>query len=427
MLKKLFKGVDIKKLRKTGFFSIFLSSVLSKILVFFGGIIIVRILSKTDYGTYAYIINIISILTLLSDLGSSSAALQFMTEKSEDTNYQSACLKYAIKIGLISSIVSSLLIFLSPLYYPFTIEGTEKLTQILFLVPVFSIMFNYIPIILRANFDNKKYGILQIGITLINYISVITLSLLFGLIGAVISQYVYHVVIIIWGLFIIRKHLKKLNFKNDFEKKDKKDFLKLSIASQVNNTISSLLIVIDTFLVGLLIATPETVALYKVGSAIPHALSFIPTCVVIYVLPYFTKNNKNKEWLKSKYKTLVKYGCLLYGFISIILIICSKLIFFILYGKQYYDAIPIYIILVISFFFSSTIKIPSSNVVYSLRKVKFNIIVNICCIIINIISNYFFINLYGAIGAAITTMLISIISSIAYLVYIKILLKKNLN
>lgn len=429
-IKKIFKEIDIKKLKKNGFFSIFLSTVFSKILVFFGGIIIVRILSQTDYGVYAYVLNVISILTLLSDFGASSAAMQFMTENFNDKQNQGKYLKFALKIGLISSVVSSILIILSPLFYPYTIKGAKELTIILFLVPILTTAFNFIPVILRTNLDNKRYGLLQVAITFINYVVLILLSILFGLFGAIISQYFYNIIIIVLGLFFIKKYIKDINLKNNLNKNEKKDFIKLSVATQLNNTLGGLLIIIDTFLVGLLIAKPESVALYKVGSAIPHALSFLPTCVVIYILPYFIKNNKNIDWLWSKYKILIKYGALFYGFISLILILFSKLIFYILYGTQYYKAIPIYIVLVISFFFSATIKIPCSNITYSLRKVKFNLCINVLCLIINIISNYVFINAFGTIGAALTTMIINIISSLAYLIYIYWLIrikKGNLN
>lgn len=427
-IKKVLKEIDLKKLKKTGFFSIFLSTVLSKVLVFFGGIIIVRILSKTDYGIYAYVLNVISILTLLSDFGASSAAIQFMTENTDDKQKQGMYLKYALKIGIISSIVSSILILLSPLYYPYTIKGAKELTIILAIVPILTIAFNFIPVILRSNLDNKRYGIMQISITFINYVILISMSLAFGLFGAIISQYIYNIIIIILGFFLVNKYLKKISFKKNISEREKKDFLGLSIASQINNTISQLLIIIDTFLVGLLIASPEAVASYKISSAIPHALAFLPTCVVIYILPYFIKNNKNKEWIQQKFKLLIKYGCLLYGTISIILIVFSKLIFYILYGNKYYDAIPIYIVLVIAFFFSSTIKIPCSNIAYSLRKVKINIYINIICIVVNLISNYFFITYFGSLGAAITTMIISITSSIIYLIYIHNIIKdKNVN
>jgi len=70
---------ELNKLSKTGFFSIFLSSVFSKVLVFIGGTIIVRIISKTDYGIYTYVLNCMAMLMILNDFGASTAALQFLT------------------------------------------------------------------------------------------------------------------------------------------------------------------------------------------------------------------------------------------------------------------------------------------------------------------------------------------------------------
>lgn len=50
------------KLFKTGFFHIFGSSVINKIVTFASGIILVRILSKEEYGVYTYAENLLSFL-----------------------------------------------------------------------------------------------------------------------------------------------------------------------------------------------------------------------------------------------------------------------------------------------------------------------------------------------------------------------------
>ena len=213
--------------------------------------------------------------------------------------------------------------------------------------------------------------------------------------------------------------------KEDYDelKKEKKGFWKFSLATQLNNTIGGFLLICDTFLIGLLFADEELIATYKVATIIPQALAFIPTCIVIYIVPYFIKNNTNKKWLKDNYKKTIKYGVYAFGIISFCLIAFSKLIFYILYGTAYYSSIPIYIILVIGFFFSSAIKIPSANITYSLRKVKINIIINIVCLVINFVSNIIFIKWLGIIGAAITTASINIVSSIIYYIYVTKLLK----
>jgi len=424
-LKNLFNKTNFHKLKETGFFSIFISSILSKILVFIGGVVLIRVLSKTDYGIYAYVLNCISMLCLLNDFGVSSAAFQYLTENFDNEKKQGAILKYSLFVGIYASIVGSILILLSPIYYPFMIDKAKSLTQILCILPFLTLINGLIPVILRAKLDNKNYGKLQILSTFFSYLTLIPLSLAFGVFGAIISQYFYNIIILIVGLVLILKYLKKYTYKENLKKSEKKEFVKFSLATQINNTIGGALIIIDTFIIGLLIANPIDIASYKVASIIPHALSFLPTCVVIYTLPYFIKNNQNIAWMKKNFNRLIKYGLMIYAIICLGLIVFSKLTFSILYGNKYNEAIPIFIVLIIGFFFSATFKIPCSNIVYSMKKVRVNIIINVISIIINFISNIIFLRLFGVIGVAITTTLINIISSIIYVIYINKLLKKK--
>ena len=96
----------------------------------------------------------------------------------------------------------------------------------------------------------------------------------------------------------------------------------------------------------------------------------------------------------------------------------------ILFGEQYYDGIPIYIILRIGLFFTSALKTPCSNILNSLKKIKINIITNIICLIVNFISNIYFIKIIGVNGAAITATVTNIVISIVYVIYLNIYLNK---
>ena len=70
-------------------------------------------------------------------------------------------------------------------------------------------------------------------------------------------------------------------------------------------------------------------------------------------------------------------------------------------------------------------KLPCANVLGALRKIRINIITNIVCLIANFISNIFFITLFGAVGAAITTTATNIIVSAVYVIYLKKYLKER--
>ena len=167
----------LKKLTKTGFFSIFMSNVFAKVIAFLGNIVIVRILSKNDYGVYAYAINAMTILYIFNDFGASTAALQNLTEEKDNKEKQKIILKYALKIGFIGSLFSGLLILLSPLFYPYEIVEAKYYTPILFLVPLFSNINAFITVVFRANLENTKFAIFNLCHFIFNYIFLIVLSL----------------------------------------------------------------------------------------------------------------------------------------------------------------------------------------------------------------------------------------------------------
>ena len=70
----------IKNLHKSGFFAIYFSTILTKVVVLLGGIFIVRFLSIEDYAIYTLINNAFSMLTILGDFGVSAALLLFLIE-----------------------------------------------------------------------------------------------------------------------------------------------------------------------------------------------------------------------------------------------------------------------------------------------------------------------------------------------------------
>lgn len=413
----------ISKLGKTGFFSIFVSNIFSKVISFLGGIILVHIFTKNTYGVYAAVINAVTILYLLNDFGASTAALQFLTEAQKNKDKQQLILKFALKIGVIGSLFSGLLILLSPLFFPFKIEGAKYLTPLLCLEPFFTNITYFISSLLRANQENNKYAILEFSKTFFNYGFLIVGAIFFGLKGAIISRYFYIILSLIIGLILSSKLIKLTKNKKQLPKKEKKEFLNYSIITQLSSTLSGILLNIDLFLIGIIIATTTSIANYKVASTIPFALSFLPTCVTIYILPYFISHKDDKKWVKSNHRKLIKYGAIFYGFISIVLIVFAKPLFSIIYTSAYLDAVLPFQILIIGFFFSSTFVIPTNNIFASMRKVKINLIITIISAILNFFMNILFINCFGIVGAAITTTAISIISSLIQILYANKLLK----
>jgi O-antigen/teichoic acid export membrane protein len=90
----------IKTLFKTGFFHIFGSSVINKVIAFLSSVVLVRILTKPEYGVFTYAWNIYSIVLILNGMGIESGVLQISSEHSGDIEYANRASNYGIRFGI---------------------------------------------------------------------------------------------------------------------------------------------------------------------------------------------------------------------------------------------------------------------------------------------------------------------------------------
>ena len=158
---------------------------------------------------------------------------------------------------------------------------------------------------------------------------------------------------------------------------------------------------------------------------IPSAVAFIPSSIMVFVIPYFARNKDNYEWIKSNYKKLI----LITISVAIVIvaggIVTAPWIIPFIFGKQYADAITCYIILLCGFLFSGGLQTPSINIIYTQRKVKINLIITLVSGCFNIVFDLIGIQLWGSIGAAIATALTSFVGGIASTTYMIWFLRKK--
>ena len=143
-----------------------------------------------------------------------------------------------------------------------------------------------------------------------------------------------------------------------------------------------------------------------------------------FAYPYFAQNRDNKVWIKEKLSVLVKALAILNLIITVGGIIFAKPIFYILFGKKYLSAIPVFRVLMVGYFVSGTFRIPYGNVLASLGNAKANLINAIFSGVCNIILDIVLIIRFGSIGAAYATLIVFIISSVIYYIFIRRHMKK---
>lgn len=402
---------NIKKFYERGLFHIFGSQVINQIVNFAGGILLIRILSKDEFGIYTYAQNIFSIFLLINGFGVQEGLMQFGS-RYESEDKKNKLIKYSFKIGLLSNIFLMVLMLFYTCFGTFKIVGAKEIFILMLFFPFLYTFFGIVQIVLRINLKNKEMSNLVNLNSILMVTGMLIGSYTFNLPGLVLGKYIGY----IFCIFISYKYVSKI-FKNwsvikDIDTENKKRMIHFSLTTVVNNGLSQALYIADIFLIGVIVSNQSILATYKIATLIPFALTFIPSSIMIFIYPYFAKNAENKQWILNKYLIMMKFLFVLNLLISIFLVLFSKYIISFIFGNQYLDAVYPFIILSIGYFFAATFRIPSGNIINSLGKIKYNLYSTIISGVLNIILDVVFITKFGSIGAAYATVLIYIISGL---------------
>ncbi|CEO30658.1 oligosaccharide flippase family protein [Paraclostridium sordellii] len=414
----------IYSLKVTGFFHIFGSSVLNKIIAFMSSAILVRVLTKDEYGTFTYAWNIFSFILLLNGFGINFGVLQTCSENSEDSNLNYQILKWGKKYGIIIDIILAFIILLIALLIPLPIKNSNYILGLLSIMPILILLFEMQSSYLRAN----KYTIEFSKISMLNTFYVFVFSIigayLFEETGLVFGRYLAYFITIIYGVKLINKDIDS-NVEFDVDCKIKKEMQKISFISMINSGLSQVLYLLDVFIIGLVVPDQSIIASYKVGTMIPSALSFIPMSLVTYIYPYFAHHHNDRKWCLKKYKSITCWFGLFNLIFSIVLLIFAPMIIRVLFGIQYSDAIIPFRILTISYFFSGTFRVIAGNILVTQKQLKFNMFVAVFSGIINVLADYYFIKMWGSNGAALATLIVVLLTSILNVLYLVNILKRK--
>ena len=414
----------IKKLYETGFFHIFSSNVINKILLFCNGIFIVRVLSKESFGVYSYSQNLLSIFLLFSGLGINNGLLQFASKSNEEEKNE--IFKFTFRLGIIINIILTGIVILYCIFCNFKIKEGKEILLYMSGFPFFTIIIDSFLIYWRAELKNKEMSVLSTINTLSTVIFMVIGGYLYELKGVILGKYIGFILVMLVilkynSLKKIKQYLKKskINFSL------KKEIIKYSLSSQITGSIVSFIHTLDILSIGLLIGDKNILAAYKTANTIPFGLEFIPAAIMIYIYPYFARNNNNIQWIKENYIKVLK---ILIGinFIIVTTNLCfGKMIIINIFGKEYLDSIKIFNILCIGYFFTGSFRVLGANILFALQKPKYNIYSSVIASISNIFLNIFLIKKYGSIGAAYATLMIFIIWSVLVNLFIYKTLKNK--
>lgn len=401
----------MKSVYQKGLWHILGANMINQIIAFFSNFIVIRVLSKSEFGIYSSAFNIYSFFALASGFGMESAGLQLCSENYLQPERADSYARYSIIFGSGFNIFLGIAICLSAFCFPFPIEGTNSVLALFLALPFLTSLFNFQQMYFRYNLLNAKYSVFSIANTSLILAGSVLGALLFKSQGMILGREFAMLLSVAIGICFLKFPVKRILSAARLKIDEKRDALKIALVSMLNISTGQMLYLLDVFLIGLLLTDEIVVASYKTATIIPNALLFIPSAIAVYIYPYFAQNKNDKIWVKRNFYTVLKYFAPVNAIISLGLVVLAPFIIRLLFGSQYLDGVPVFRLLSVSYFFSATFKKTVGNLLVTQRKLKVNFWVGITESVFNIVSNWILINLLGAIGAAITTLVISIISA----------------
>lgn len=388
-----------KQLLTTGFFHIFGSSAINQVVRFAYSLLIVKVLTKAEFGRFSYTFNIFSFFLLVSGFSADSAVLQLSNEYAGDTDRSEALYGYGLRFGFAVNCFLSLLVFLTALLVPLNISGSNSLLMMMCLLPVFDIVRRLQIIWLRIKLRNRDYARINTLDAVILSVSALMCAHLLRDKGLVLGYYI-SAVSIVFLLIFWQKVPYRVGGGSGIIKQDKIDFLKIGGISTLNNALGNLLALLGTYILGAYFKNEELIASYKAATTIPFAIEFIPLALMTYVYPHFARNQKNLPWVRENYKKIMLYGGFVNLLISVFGVVLAPLAISIIYGRAYSDAVRPFQILMVSYFFASTFRIIAGNLLVTQRKLGFNLFVSVLGAVVSTVCNVLLIPRYYSNGAA---------------------------
>ena len=408
---------------------VLIASGINKLISLLLSIVIVRILSKEEYGLFSFAFNKVSIIMVFSGFGITSGILQFCSE-SISLEKKKQYYKFGLVFGVIANLILCLLLFLYGATGSMEMQGSTEYLVYLVMLPLVAFCYEFGNTVLRTQDHMVEYAN-STNINSVVFAAVsILLAVLIGVYGYIIGYYTSYIIAvgyIMWVLFSGQGLGIWKSFKIQWL--DIKPLLSFSIICMLTNSLSNVLGYIDLEMVGQIIPNAEVLAAYKIGSGIPSQATFITAAIVTAVYPNFAKNQGNYPWLKTNISKLLLGLLVINGIVAAVLFFGAELIIQILYGPEYSDAVLMLKISSVGYLLSSTIRIPFGTLLLSMRKVSFNLVVCAISGVLNVILDLLLIPKYGSMGAVFTSVIVilvsGVMSSTRFVMYMKSLKNKR--
>lgn len=393
---------------------VFLSFLIAKICGFLSSIVMIRMLSESDYGILSIVMSVFAIFLPFSGLGSHQILLRFGSI-SEDNDKQKLS-SYLFYKGFLYEVLL-ILIFLG---FSFIYGNKYDNVYVIFLFCGIRLLgfylCNHIQTYYRIIGKNNVFASVNNVINIGGFIILMVFTYFWKFYG-----YLFAIAIIPYlSLFWLKKEIFAAKASAPSHKKE---LWRFGIFTAATSVISETLFALDILLLGFFL-NANAVAHYKVAILLPSNIPFLAISFMQSDYPLLSKNYENKSFLTSYIRNYYKLfipvciGILLFFYFSKDILIA----FF--FGKNYIDNDNLMMVLLFGFTFGMLSRNLFGNLLPAVGKIEINTTVSVISLILLGIVSFFLVPAFGVLGMGISLACMIIWEGSAYMLCFRNYLKK---
>ena len=403
---------------KSGLINLF-QNLISVLLGFFSFYILVRILSKDEYGSWVLFLSVVSIIEMGRNGLTQEALVKFLSSSSIEDKRLITTATFIINIVLTIIIILLLFIFGPVLGNSWNAPEINTMFQLYILVFLFLGILNQLNCIEQAN----------LNFTGIFYSTILRQAIFFGYVffcyfmsyktTIIFLTYVQIISIIAATVVALLYTRKNISFSKTIDVSWIKKILhfgKYTFSISLSTILAGS---IDQMMLGSMLSKTASGS-YNIAVRVTN-LTDIPTnAMVSIVYPQSSIKIAKEGDASVKYLYEKSVGVILAILVPVVItmILFADMIIPLIAGEKYTDSIPLLKVTLLGTLFAPYGR-QAGVILNSAGKTKFNFIIVIATASLIIAFNFFFIGWFGVIGAAYATLLATIISFIVSQAYMQ--------
>lgn len=378
------------------------SKVLNTLIALITAMLLARFRTLKEYGTYSQILTVVGLTISVVMLGLPNS-LNLFIANANDNKERDSFLSIYFSLGTLLSILAGILLVVACplicLYYKN--NGIEAFTYVLAILPWTHVITTSISNMLVATNNTKR-------LLIYNLLRSLSLLLVIVFVRAINENFRFYMAFYVlveiffslWVYYEARRLMDKIYFKPDL--KLLKRILAFSIPMGIASAVGTLNVYLDQLMIGFYFDT-ETVAVYT-NAAKELPFNLIATAFTAVLVPHMARQfreGKNKSAIQT-WSDAIEFNTVILSFCSAACFVFAPQIMTILYSEKYLTGVGVFRVYALVLLIRITYFGMALN---ALGKSTYIFYSSIATLLINIILNYFMINAFDSVGAALATLI----------------------